>query len=112
MAKDLNLADNYEAEKAITRKATTTGVLEAATGLSVTFRLSATRLGGAIHATLSVSATERSGTPGTYAAQFAQADLEAQLTPVASYPSVYLQTVIGGEIVASTNVRVVSTLNA
>lgn len=111
MADDINLGDNYEAEKAITRKNATTGAVEAAAGLSVTFRLSATRTGSAINANLSVAATERSSTPGTYYAQFTQANLETHL-PIATYPTVYLQTVIGGEIVSSVQVKVKPTLTA
>jgi hypothetical protein len=63
----ISLDNDFEPEMAVTRKNTTTGVLEPAAGLTgLTFRLSATDGGTAIHADLEVTATERSGAPGVY----------------------------------------------
>ena len=68
-----------EPEKALTRKNATTGVTEAATGLTgLTFLLSATSTGTAIHASLSKSATER-GALGIYFAVFEGTDLHTHL---------------------------------
>ena len=71
--------NDAEPEAIVTRKNATTGATEAATGLAgLTFRLSATPNGTAIHANLSKSATER-GTLGIYYATFEGSDLTAQL---------------------------------
>jgi len=68
-----------EPEHALTRKASATGADEPATGLmGLTFRLSATRNGAAIHGTLSKPAAER-GTTGLYAAVLEGTDLTAHL---------------------------------
>lgn len=61
-----NVYEDYEAECKVTRKNATTGVTEAATGLTgMTARISATTTGAAI-GSLTVSLTER-GTTGIYA---------------------------------------------
>ena len=66
-------------ETTLTRKAAATGASEAATGLTgLTFKLSATRGGAAIHANLSKTATER-GVLGIFYATFEGTDLTAQL---------------------------------
>lgn len=68
-----------EPQHAVTRRNATTGADEAATGLTgLTFRLSATRNGAAIDASLSKTATERS-TTGIYYATFEGADLATYL---------------------------------
>jgi hypothetical protein len=68
-----------EPEHALTRKATATGAEEAATGLtSLTFYLSATPGGSAIHGSLSKTASER-GALGIYFAVFEGTDLHTQL---------------------------------
>jgi len=72
-----------EPEATATRKNAATGATEAATGLTgLTFRLSATPNGAAIHANLSKSAAER-GTLGVYYATFEGADLTARLATYA-----------------------------
>jgi len=72
-----------EPEKLVRRKNAATGALEVATGLAgLTFFLSATEAGAAIHATLSKAAAER-GTTGKYFAVFEGADLNAQLASFA-----------------------------
>lgn len=82
-----------EPEATATRRNATTGASEAATGLlGLTFRLSATRGGSAIHANLSKSATER-GTLGVYYATFEGVDLTAQL---ASYVGKEVHQTFGG----------------
>ena len=68
-----------EAEEALTRKASFTGALEPATGLlGLSFRLSATKGGAAIHSSLDKAAAER-GVSGKYYAIFEGSDLTAQL---------------------------------
>jgi hypothetical protein len=91
---------DYEAEVYIERKNSTTGRLEAAAGVTgAQFRISATEQGGAI-GSLSASAVERSGSPGTYAATFDLAELDTEL-PESSYPhrsTVYLQFAKAGDV--------------
>lgn len=84
---DLYLDGNDdEPEHTLTRKNATTGAVEPATGLSgLTFRLSLTRNGAAINATLSKTAAER-GTLGIYYATFDGSDLTAQLASYAGRP--------------------------
>jgi hypothetical protein len=73
------IGNDDEPEHAITRKNATTGLTEAATGLTgLTFHLAATVGGAAIHANLSKTATER-GTTGIYYAVFEGTDLDTQL---------------------------------
>jgi hypothetical protein len=65
---------------AVTRINTTTGLEEAATGLTgLTFKLAATETGAAINAALSKTATEI-GATGEYQATFEGADLVTYLT--------------------------------
>jgi hypothetical protein len=88
------LDNDYEFEVAITRKNTSTGATEPAAGLTgLSFRFSATDGGTAIHASLQVNATERSGTPGTYFAVCQGDDLRAQLA--ASYIGKVIYEVFG-----------------
>lgn len=76
----IELDNDFEPEKDITRKNTTTGAIEAATGLTgLTARISATDGGSTIHASLSVSVTERSAKAGTYSAIFQGDDLRTHL---------------------------------
>lgn len=71
-----------EPEHALTRKNTSTGAVEPATGLAgMVFYLAATHGGATIHASLSKGATER-GTLGIYYAVFEGSDLDAQLDNV------------------------------
>lgn len=68
-----------EPEEVVTRKNTSTGATEPATGLTgLSFRLSATIGGTAIHANLNKNASER-GSTGKYYAVFEGDDLTAQL---------------------------------
>lgn len=63
-----------------TRKNTSTGAVEAATGLvAQIIKLCATEGGAAIHGTLSKTATERASSPGYYYAQYEGDDLRTQL---------------------------------
>jgi hypothetical protein len=72
-----------EPEVTLTRRNTSTGADEAATGLTgLAFRLSASRNGAAIHSSLSKTAAER-GTPGIYYATFEGSDLTTQLAAYA-----------------------------
>ncbi len=77
----IQLGNDYEAEKTITKKATTTGLVVAADSLAgLEFWLSATDRGGEIHASLKKSATERTALAGTYFAIFEGDDLDTHLT--------------------------------
>ena len=93
------LTEDQELEAEITRRNATTGVLEAATGLTgLTFTISATA-GGATIGSLSFAAAER-GTTGRYFAVADTATLVAGLS-VASYPegsAVYLVLSKSGDI--------------
>lgn len=60
------LDNDDEPEIAITRKNTSTGVEEAAAGLTLTVHLSLTKDGAAINADLTRTASERASKPGTY----------------------------------------------
>ena len=92
-----------EAEATVSRTNATTGLEEAATGLTgLTFRLSATRGGATIHATLSKSATER-GTTGVYFAIYEGSDLTAQLAN-ATYIGKDIYEVFGDGANVNTNV--------
>jgi len=80
MSQRLYLDNDHEFEYAVTRKKTTTGAAEAATGLTgLTARVSLTKGGATVHADLSVSAAERSGTAGTYYGVFEGDDLRTNL---------------------------------
>jgi hypothetical protein len=77
--KSVALDNDWELEYAATRKNASTGALEPATGLAgLTGRLSATDGGATIHATLSVSLSER-GTTGIYFGVLQGDDLRVQL---------------------------------
>jgi hypothetical protein len=79
--KTISLDNDWEVEYVATRKNATTGVIEPATGLTgLIGKLSATDGGATIHATLSVSLTER-GTTGIYFGVLQGDDLRAQLNP-------------------------------
>lgn len=58
--------NDHEPEFDITRRNTSTGVLEPATGLSLRVRMAATVDGAALDASLDVPMTERPGKPGSY----------------------------------------------
>lgn len=76
--KPFSITEDYEAEWAATRKNATTGVTEAATGLSsVTARLALTRTGSAI-GSCSVTLTER-GSTGIYYGTIDKATLTSDL---------------------------------
>lgn len=63
-----------------TRKNTSTGAVEAATGLAnQVVKLCATEGGSAIHANLTKTTTERASAPGYYFATYEGDDLRAQL---------------------------------
>jgi len=67
MSQRLYLDNDHEFEYALTRKNTASGADEAAAGLSsLTARISATDGGATIDSDLTVNASERSGTLGTY----------------------------------------------
>lgn len=72
--------NDWESRAALTRRNTETGVIEAATGLSLTVWLAATRKGSAIHADLQKSMTERTNLPASYYAVFDGTDLVTHLT--------------------------------
>jgi len=85
MAESLYLDNDLEVQYTITRRATTTGAIQAAAGLTgLTCHLAATPQGAAIHADLSVSAAERSATAGTYYALFEGDELTTHLTSYAN----------------------------
>lgn len=87
------LDNDFEPEYAITRKNATTGVSEAATGLTgITARIAATDGGAAIHANLSKTASERSNKAGTYYAVIEGDDLR---TCLASYANKKVWVVFG-----------------
>lgn len=89
----LYLDNDHEFEYAITQKNTATGADEAATGLSsLTAKVSLTDGGGAVHADLTVSATERSGTAGTYYGVF---DGEKLRTHLLAYVDAKVYVVFG-----------------
>ena len=67
MSRRLYLDNDHEPEYGITLKNTASGAEEAAAGLSsLTAWVSLTDGGDAVHVDLSVSATERTSTPGKY----------------------------------------------
>jgi hypothetical protein len=77
--KTVVLDNDWEMEYVATRKNATTGVSEPATGLTgLVGKLSATDGGATIHATLSVTLTER-GTTGIYFGVLQGDDLRTQL---------------------------------
>lgn len=115
MPTPINLGDDYEAEMAIARKKTENGAWEGATGLSsLKFQISATRKGGAIHASLSLPASARSEQPDpewtSYFVIFPVADVSTHL---ASYEGkdVYRQLWNGTKLLSSVAVRVLATAN-
>jgi len=85
MADPIFLDNDYEIQYAVTRRATATGLLQAATGLTgLTCFIAATSQGAPIHAALSLPAVERSGTPGAYYAIFDGDLLSLHLLPYAN----------------------------
>lgn len=83
-----------EPEHLLKRKNSASGAEEVATGLSnLTFRLSATKGGAAIDATLSKDATER-GVTGRYSAVFEGSDITTHLAS-ATYWNVDIWQVFG-----------------
>jgi len=91
--KTVSLDNDWELEYAATRKNASTGAIEPATGLAgLTGRLSATDAGATIHASLSVSLSER-GTTGIYFGVLQGDDLRAQLA--ASFTNVVIYEVFG-----------------
>jgi len=92
-----------EPETALTRKNATTGATEPATGLTgLSYRLSATKGGAAIHANLSKNASERPNT-GKYFAVFEGDDIAAQLNN-AAYWNVDVFQVFGDGVNINYNV--------
>ena len=84
--KVIYLDNDFEPELRLTRKNASTGDLEAATGLTgLTGRLSATDAGATIHASLSVSLTER-GTTGIYYGTIEGDNLRTHLASYAELP--------------------------
>ncbi len=77
----LYLDNDLEVEIALSRKAATTGALEAAAGVTgLSAYLAATPQGAAIHANVTVNLTERSGAPGRYFGLLQGTDLTTQLS--------------------------------
>jgi hypothetical protein len=77
---EIALDNDFEPEYDVTRKASATGLAEAATGLTgLTAHIAATDEGATIDASLSVSASERSATAGRYYAVIPGADLRTHL---------------------------------
>jgi len=80
MPEPIYLDNDFEVQYTITRRATTTGAIQAAAGLTgLTCHIAATPQGATIHADLSVAATERSATAGTYFAMFQGDELATRL---------------------------------
>jgi len=103
------LDNDHLIEQDLTRPATTTGEDEAATGLSgLTGRLSATDGGATIHASLSVSLSERSATAGRYYGVLQGADLRTQLL---TYVGSWVWEVVGDgtNVLTSARRRVLAT---
>ena len=101
--------NDYLIEHDAERPATTTGEGEAAAGLSgISGWISATDGGAAIHATLSVSLTERSGTPGRYFGILDGADIATRLS---AYAGQFCYEVVddGGNIESSFPIKVLPT---
>jgi hypothetical protein len=96
----IDCAQDFVLDLDVERKNTSTGELEAYSGISsVTVLLSATRGGSTpIHANLSKSATERASTAGRITATFDVADLQAQLLPTYRGKTVYLNVFKSGEL--------------
>lgn len=102
------LDNDYEPEYTLTRKNASTGASEAATGLSgLTVRVSATKGGATIHASLSKTLAER-GTLGIYYARLEGDDLRAQLATYIGQ-KVYLVAGDGTNIFGSDAVSVHAT---
>jgi len=107
MPRRLYLDNDDEPEVDITRKNTTTGVVEAATGLAVTVHLSKTKDGTAIDSTLNKSATERSSKAGSYFAIFEGDDLRTHLAVLAN-TIIYYVWLSGNDIKANEPVQVLA----
>lgn len=96
----VDCAQDFTPNVDVERQATTTGDYEPYSGITgVTMHLAATEGGTAIHATLSQSASERSGTPGRIHATFDVADLQAHLLPSYRARTVWLVLTKSGEMV-------------
>lgn len=77
----LYLDNDLEVEIKLTRKATTTGLTEAAAGVTgLAAHIAATPQGSAIHADLTVNLSERSAAAGTYYGLLDGDDLTTRLT--------------------------------
>jgi hypothetical protein len=96
----INCAQDFVLDLDVERKNTSTGELEAYSGItSVTLLLSATRGSSTpIHANLSKAASERAGTAGRITATFDVADLQAQLLPTYRGKTVFLNVFKSGEL--------------
>lgn len=106
MADELYFNNDDEFEFYVSRRNTSTGAVEPAAGIAgMTCRVSATETGSAIHANLSVSATERASAPGYYYGVFQGSDIATQLAALGG-KTVYRQLVNGTDIVASKAVTV------
>ena len=106
--KNLYLDNDFEIEFAFQRKNATTGNLEAASGLTLTGRFSATDAGLTIHASLSVSLTER-GSTGIYAGVVQGDDLRTQLAAAYVGKTVWLVGGDGTNVLVSTPYTVKAT---
>lgn len=107
--KYITLGNRYEIEWVSERKDTATGAWEVDsehTGYTVS--ISAADGGSAIHADLTQSLTERSGTPGTYYAQISGSSVTARLT--ASLGSVVYEVITdsAGDVKRSQPLKVMS----
>lgn len=107
--KDLFPGNDYTVDIPITAPATATGIDAPATGLTgLTAHLSATDRGATIHAALSESMAERSGTPGQYHATFEGSDTLTHLDN-ATYWNKDIYLVVqdtGQNILTSNKIRV------
>lgn len=100
--------NGYEFEYPILKKNDPDGSKVPAVGLvGLTGRVSATPNGVAIHATLSVALTERSGKQGTYFGRITGANIDANLIPLYDQKAVYVVVAdAAGEIRGNTQVKV------
>jgi hypothetical protein len=96
----IDCAMDFEPDIDVQKKSATTGELAAYSGLSgVTLLISATKGSSTpIHANLSKSATERSGTSGRIYATFDVADLQSHLLPTYEGQVVFLNMYKSGEL--------------
>jgi hypothetical protein len=96
----IDCSQDFEVDIDVEKKSSTTGELEAYSGIAnVTLLISANRGSSiALHANLSKSAAERSGTPGRIFANFDVADLQAHLLPSWEGQTVFLNVFKSGEL--------------